>query len=179
MGKSLEFVKNRIISGEYKGMDSTYYMDLKEANFWNRVFTYFKFGDDVRISENTISFASYFEENGTEIKRIAMIKYNPNADFEYFTLASCMCDGTLSLFLDLHGDILDSLIYGTTYYKPKAPKNFEEEFYKYDMNYVVGDFVYCYGENRELAPKDKPWMTTQFTLMLPIAMEFVERETRK
>lgn len=103
------------------------------------------------------------------------VQYNPDADFDYFTTESCICDGTLMFYFDLCREILEKLFFGNTQYKPKLPENYEKDMDKYIIKYVVGDFVFSDEFGEEFATEDKPWMLSRFSVMLPIKIDFVNR----
>lgn len=172
MGKSLEFVKQRIANGECNGMENNEYDTMFECNLLENIEnTYGSFlwkGDICNYVLDTL-------EGSTEIT----IKYDPDADFEYFTMERCINDGTLYFFEDLFFKVINKL-YGfqgdRTYNIKKAPSDFLTNPFNYDIKYTVGNFV-CGTENsRDFSLEDKPWMRSRFTVMLPIKMEFVRKE---
>ena len=172
MGKSLDFVKQRIATGECNGMENNEYDTMFECNLLENIEnTYGSFlwkGDICNYVLDTL-------EGSTEIT----IKYDPDADFEYFTMERCINDGTLYFFEDLFFKVINKL-YGVqdnrTYNIKKAPSDFLTNPFNYDIKYTVGNFV-CSTENFcDFSIGSEPWMRSRFTVMLPIKMEFVRKE---
>ena len=170
-GKSLEFVKNRFNSGNCnKEFATNKYKTLCENSTqeWlnSRLFE----------SENNKWDMSLVgtDDNGKGFKILTSINYNPDADFEYFTMQRCVCDGTLIFYSDLVEDILLSLTGGETYNKEKEPDDFINNQYEYDRVYEIGDLVLGDEFSSKFATKEKPWMQSRFTVFLPIKMDFVK-----
>ena len=115
------------------------------------------------------------DENEKAVEFGNSIIYNPNAEFEYFTMERCCCDGTLSFFNFLTDDIIHSLAKGETHNKKKEPDDNKNDLYAYDRIYEIGDFVFGEEHNERFATDDKPWMKSRFTVFLPIKMEFIKR----
>ena len=172
MGKSLNFVKQRIATGECNGMENNKYDTMFECNFLEIIEnTYGSF----LWKGNTCNFVMDNLEGSTEIT----IKYDPDADFEYFTMERCINDGTLYFFEDLFFKVINKL-YGVqddrTYNIKKAPSDFLPNPFNYYIKYTVGNFV-CSTENFcDFSIGSEPWMRSRFTVMLPIKMEFVRKE---
>lgn len=170
--KSLEFVKNRIKSGVCNGMESNNYTSMQEVDFM-RIVKNFQFNKIVKVTDNSWETELEFE---AELKKKMKIKvsHNPNAEFDYFTTESCRCDGTYIFKMGLCGEILKKMLSGQSYYAPKLPKDFDEK--DYDITLEVGNFVFADEYGEEFSEKNKPWMKSKFTAMLPIKCEFFWRE---
>ena len=178
-GKSLEFVKQRIASGMCGDMKNNIYSDMFEVEFKKIV-------DMIECKTNITQRGNTWEhnyigicDNGDKKEMEVIIECNTDAKFEYFTIESCLCDGTFIFYFEPCRRILGKMFMGTTYYKPKLPKNYENEMEKYVMKYTVGDFVFANEFGEEFATEDKPWMLSRFSVMLPIKCDFIKKEHMK
>ena len=170
-GKSLEFIKNRFNSDNCnKEFSKNDYKSLCEQSTldWlnSRLFESGSNKWDLTLTGT--------DENGKDIKFLTSITYNPNAEFEYFTMQRCTCDGTLIFYNDLMEEILRSLASGETYNKEKEPNDFANHLADYDRIYEIGDLVFGDEFNKKFGIKEKPWMQSRFTVFLPIKMDFVK-----
>lgn len=155
MSKSLEFVKRKIENGDCKNMLPEEFTDMNIIplnSYWDKV----GIGD-------TIILVITKDESET----IADLTYNPDAEFDYFTTESCVCDGTLLFMNELMVKILKKIGSLNTCYSPVLRGLTPEDIVNYKLHYEVGDFVTnsCIIEPPD---KDKPWMCDRFTVMLPI-----------
>lgn len=174
-GKSLEFVKQRIASGMCGDMRNNNYSYMHEVDF-NWIFDMMECNANITKRENTWEHNYvWLYENDKKREMKVIIEYNPNEKFEYFTTECCLCDGTAYFYFQLCEKILEKLLIGTTYYKPKLPENYENEMEKYVMKYTVGDFIFASEFGEEFATEDKPWMLSRFSVMLPIKCDFVKK----
>ena len=155
MSKSLEFVKRRIENGDCKNMLPEEFTEMNIVplnSYW----------DKVGVGETIILAIT---KDKSEV--IADLTYNPDAEFDYFTTESCVCDGTLLFMTELIEKILRKVGSLNTYYIPAFEGISEKDLCNYKLHYEVGDFVTnsCIIEPPD---KDKPWMCDRFTVMLPI-----------
>lgn len=159
MGKSLKFVKERIASGQCNGMENNKYESMIEQDI-RELFT------TVNYTKNGIILADipYLKDFNV------VIKYDPDADFEYFTMQRCNCDGTFIFFQNLMGECIDKMIYLKTC---NVNKEIPKDLTGYSIVYTVGDFVLAEEFGNEFATKEKPWMQSRFTAMLPIKFDVV------
>lgn len=167
--ESLEFVKKRIASGVCNGMENNKYEYMNEIDF-PTITSKIKFNKCVEISENLWKIKIPFE-NGetTEIS----VKYNPNAKFDYFSTESCCCDGTLLFMVELCEKVFEKILTGQSCYTPKMPKDAGKKPYNYDIAFEVGNFVFAEEYGEQFSTKDKRWMKSRFTVMLPIKCDFM------
>lgn len=175
-GKSLEFVKKRIDSGECGDMKNNHYSSMREVCFTDIASQ--KLNTDIvdRKSDSEWKLKLYAKSECGDKKQVNIeVQYNPNTDFDYFTMKSCRCDGTLIFYFELCEKILENVFLGNTQYKPKLPENYENDMDKYIIKYVVGDFVFANEFGEEFATEDKPWMLSRFSVMLPIKCDFVKK----
>lgn len=176
MGKSADFIKNRINSQECTGMEEYENVEFSEENFMNATKRRFKFEELVKFNGNKMSYKMSEQKDGNIQEININIEYNPNAGFEHFAITKCLSNGTLCFALDAHFEILKPFFDGSWCDDKSTPSDIEENYWNYDIHYIVGDFVSCTQVDEKYAPKDKPQMSYRFTLMLPFSIEFVKRE---
>jgi hypothetical protein len=171
MDKSLRFIKKRIKSNACLDMDNNF-ITLKEYNFIKafNIITSNKANKELKIKD--ISNIS----NTITSKIKLNFKYNPNADFQYFTTESCINDGTFMFYFYLMGKILYKLFNGETIYNP-----LNDEIEKYNgknikILYEIGNFVLGDEYDKNFGTKEKPWMNSRFTVMLPIKCSIIKKE---
>lgn len=155
MSKSLEYVKRRIEEGNCQNMSPEEFVNMSVMplnSFWNKL----SVGETIILA---------ITKDKSEV--IADLTYNPDADFDYFTTESCVCDGTLVFMTELIEKLLKKIGSLNTYYVPAFEGIPEEEFCNYKLHYEVGDFI-MNSHIIEPPNKDKPWMCDRFTVMLPI-----------
>lgn len=171
-GKSLEFVKKRIASGVCNGMENDEYEHMNEIAF-TAIASKIQFNGLAEVSENLWKTKLLFD-NGetTEIS----VKYNPNAQFDYFSTESCCCDGTLLFIVELCEKIFNKILTGQSCYTPKIPKDAGEKPYNYDVAFEVGNFVFAEEYGEQFATENKRWMKSRFTVMLPIKCDFMLKQ---
>lgn len=170
--KSLEFVKKRITSGVCNGMENNEYEHINEIDFL-AIVRKIQFNELVEVFENLWKTKLLFDNGKTaEIS----VKYNPNAQFDYFSTESCCCDGTLLFGVELCKKIFIKILSGQSCYIPKKPKDAEQYPYNYDIAFEVGNFVFAEEYGKQFATKEKPWLQSRFTVMLPIKCDFVEKQ---
>lgn len=168
--KSLDFVKKRIASGICDGIENEKNTTIIEADFIE-IAKRMKFNKIVQVSENLWEIQLPLESNKS-VK--ILVSYNPDADYDYISSESCYCDGTIYFFAGLCSKIFEKILTGQSLYAPKIPKDAEEYLYNYDISFEVGDFVLIEEYGEQFATKEKPWMQSRFTVMLPIKCDFIK-----
>lgn len=164
MSKSLEFVKERIASGQCNGMENNKYKSMIEQDI-RELFGIVKYTKDGTI----LADVPYLKGDKPYLNVI--IKRDPDADFEYFITQRCNCDGTFGLFQDLMNECINKMLnLKTCSVNKKIPKDLTG----YSIIYTVGDFVLAEEFGDEFATKEKPWMQSRFTAMLPIKFDVVK-----
>ena len=165
MGKSLDFVKQRISSGQCHGMENNEYKSMIEQNTQEMFndFGFFVNGETQKIVKcKTQKWDFIFN---------IVVQYDPNANFDYFTMLRCTCDGTFAFFRDLMAGCLNRIISFNTYGINKGyPKDFNGKF----VVYTVGDFVLAEEFGERFATPEKPWVQSRLTAMLPIKFDVVD-----
>jgi hypothetical protein len=165
--KSLDYIKQRIKEGT---------TDLSDCDY------------ETMVEVNTVDiFEKMYESRGLETgitvgtkdNEVANIYYNPNAEFNYFTMSRNVNDGTLIFDFETMQDVLCKVLSCSTYNKAVLPEipNDEEYFNKHYFQYTVGDIVLCqeYDSNK-FSTNEKSWFTRRTTALLPIKFEVLENK---
>ena len=163
MEKSLEFVKNRIESGMAYGFENTHFESLTEHDSRDTFKSFHIFYDD-KSETKLICKLGNDDKPDLEINII----YSPDAEFEYFTMESCRCDGTLLFVQELMEKCVEKIIRLKTYNKDKQ---LPSDLSGHKITYTVGDFVVGTEYGEQFSTKEKPWMMERFTVMLPIKFD--------
>lgn len=165
--KSLDYIKQRIREGttnlsdcDYESMVEVNTVDIFEKMYNSR-------GLEAGIIV------------GTKDNEVANIKYNPDADFNYFTMSRNTNDGTLMFDFETMQDVLCKVLSCRTYNTAVLSEipNDEEYFKEHHFEYTVGDIVLCqeYDDNK-FSTDEKPWLTRRTTALLPIKFQVVENK---
>lgn len=174
--KSIEFVRQRIVSGntdlELSRLNNCYemsFLDAVQQCLNEQIYDVIKQNNCLRLVLDINDKKANFS-----------IKYDPDADFEYFTMESCVCDGTLIFLLENIAKIIDKVLHMGTYNTNTLPSDYADNCDKYKATYTVGNLVICsehgeYGVD-DWVPEDKKWMRTRWTVMLPIKTEYELKE---
>ena len=186
MGKSTDFVKYRIDNGlaDIFFNEDSKFLERKFNEYLNAYFhapapnNYFtnEFINLVKkVNKNEWNITYTAKTDDGIIGDISVfVKYDENAEFEYFTMERCVCDGTL-LFLYEQGAIIINKIFTlSTFNKEKITNDYENNPFNYDFYYTVGNFVVC-DEHGDFGTKEKPWMRSRFTTMLPIKFDIKKK----
>ena len=161
MGKSLEFVKERIASGQCNGMENNKYTSMIEQDI-RELFNVVNYTKDGTI----LADVPYLKRDKPYFN--VVIKRDPDADFEYFTMQRCNCDGTFIFFQDLMNECINKMLNLKTC---NVNKEIPKDLTGYSIVYTVGDFVLAEEFCNEFSTKEKPWMKSRFTAMLPIKFD--------
>lgn len=98
------------------------------------------------------------------------ICFNDDSDFQYFTSATCIHDGTLLFTMNLLEECVRKVCGLQTYYRPLGePQN------NTVVKINVGNFIVLNEYDEEgvrFAPKEKRWMCECTTVFLPLKMEY-------
>lgn len=102
----------------------------------------------------------------------AIIEFNPEADFDYFTSKQIVHDGTWLFVLECFEDIVKKIVKTETYYVPKGPHDFGDT-----VKYTIGNFVWLeeYGDNFG----GEKWMNSRTTVLLPLKYERISNVDKK
>lgn len=97
-------------------------------------------------------------------------KYEPDADFQYFTYSSSIHDGTLLFYIENMCECLAHIYEGKTYYtKISLPENGDT------IIYTIGNFVILNENNGDYVPPNKRWMCDRTTVLLPIRIDLIKK----
>lgn len=169
---SLNFVKDRITSGLCNGMENNIYRNMYEVPFLN-------IANNLQSSipwyDNVIKFKLCGNTDDSSGEMNVTVRYDPDAEFECFTMERCKCDGTYIFFEELYAMILNKVYGAQTYNIEKAPSDFCDHPFNYNIEYIVGDFVNAEEYGDEFSIEDKPWIKSRFSVMLPMKMNFESR----
>ena len=172
MNQSLEFVKKRILSGKCNGMENNNYISwgYKQFDNWIKHWIKHRFDTDHKFYKNN-SILFNINSKIPKLNLSIKIKYNQKAEFEYFTMERCVCDGTLYFVDELIQKTFMKVFSFQTYNEAKMPNDFFDD--KYNVEFTVGDFVFTNEVDKSFATKEKPCLTERFTVMLPIKCDFI------
>lgn len=174
MGKSIEFVKERIKNGYCSDFTIDELNNVYEINFIDILKSVFSdLKEDLHNNKITL-MVDGTDINGRYGKRDVSITYNPDANFEYFTTECCVCDGTLYFQAELINKVLRKVLSSSTYNNRKS--NYNDDYpFDYDIEYEVGNFV-INTEYGDFGTEEKPWLHARFTVMLPLTFNAVKKE---
>lgn len=104
-------------------------------------------------------------DDETEISFNVDLSFSADSDFDYFTSASCVHDGTLYFINDMMNELVEKLCLAKTYNKNVGePQNGDS------IKYVIGNFVVLNEYDGDFVPADKPWLRERSTILLPLKM---------
>ena len=147
MNQSLEFVKKRILSGKCNGMENNNYISwgYKQFDNWIKHWIKHRFDTDHKFYKNN-SILFNINSKIPKLNLSIKIKYNQKAEFEYFTMERCVCDGTLYFVDELIQKTFMKVFSFQTYNEAKMPNDFFDDKYnveftglttgKYELEYT-------------------------------------------
>ena len=156
---SLEFIKKRIADGFTK-MNLDDFESLSEYDVLEILSEYLDENKEYRV----------LLDNDFTI----VLKVDADASFDYFTMKSYRCDGTMIFYNQLMVDCLNTILSCRTYpNNVSLPKDLSNKTFVYTIgNFVLG---HEYDENK-FKTEEKPWMYSRFSVMLPIKFEIIGEE---
>lgn len=162
MGKSLEFVKDRIRSGRTNGMENNKYDWMEEQT----PFEVLKESLKLATIDSILCNQTFEYEILNKDKFKMKIIYNPDAEYNYFTMQRCSSDGTYAHLYELMEICIENIINLKTYFKNVTlPKDLSG----HTLIYTIGDFILASEiDKKKFKTEDKPWLDCRFTAMLPI-----------
>ena len=102
------------------------------------------------------------------------VQYDPEyCEFDYISFEECTHDGTMLFSKELLCTIATKPFGIKTYNKAIAPINFEKDWYKYDLVYIVGP-IFVVSEFGHFT--NRGWMEQKEIMAMPIKMWFCLRE---
>lgn len=103
--------------------------------------------------------------NGEHVEIDETITFDPDAQFDYFATESCICDGTL-LFLEACCERLINKVLTCNTYDAHKPEPRDGDC----VDWTIGNFVILDEYGKRFATIEKPWLTSRFTVLLPLRM---------
>lgn len=181
MSKSLDFVLDRIASGQCNGMEKNHYESSQEINtvealLYRNIIREQKLIDLLQSGETVAYVFEGTLDHITPVKINANLTYNPNAAFDYFTMERCSNDGTLMFIDELIYKVFAKVITLQTTLKSEMTDNVVNNLDKATFNYTIGNFIVMSEHGKEFATEEKPWMLSRFTVALPIKMNIEVEE---
>lgn len=167
--KSLEYIKNRIATGE-TGLTNIDFDDLSETSFKD-IFKQMYQHDFPDCNKVEIKM-----KDGTIISEII---YDPDAEFNYFSMERSTHDGTFFFIGETINNLLMKVFRCGTYNKAvldEVPDS-DEYFNTHHFKYTIGDIVLGTEYDGDFVPEDKKWMRERTTAMLPIKFEVVSNRS--
>ena len=170
MGKSLDWCKKRIERKDNANIDV-----LNDAT-WSEI----KLKDSIIANEegfknliNGSKMRTYIAcENSDDKIEIGKLIYNPDAEFDYFSMERCRSDGTLLFAIEQQTELISKIILLKTVFAPKAPDiTSVEQLKDYRFKYTIGDFVFIDEYSKDFGTEEKPWLMSRFTTLLPIRFD--------
>lgn len=144
MSKSLEFCR---ICASDKAISTYYDRDWEKS---------FEIGSEEIFDEYTHG-KRIIDVNGSKL----FLKFDPDADFQYFTSSSCLHDGTFAFILSAIEECVIKVANLQTYYKPNGiPPDGSNVFC------TVGNFVIL----NEYANRKR--LHSRTTVLLPLSMKY-------
>lgn len=165
MGLSLGYIKSRIASG------NTGLSDLKFDSMFEL--------DTTSLINNANTLVGGLDVKSNDGILIAKIHYDDNADFNYFSMSRCICDGTYLFAVDTAREVLLRVLTCQTYNVDILQEPVLKTFNDYYMRYTIGNIIVCTEHSDEFAPKDKKWMRERVTALLPIKFELIKKRIKK
>ena len=169
--KSLDYIKQRIAEGN---------TDLSECNYESMMEI-----NTIDIFEKMYESRCLEKAHGVQFKSkdgaiLSEAYYDPEADFNYFTMSRNCNDGTLIFDMEAMQQVIIKVLSCQTYNKAVLTEmpNDMEFFDIHHFKYTMGDIVLCQEYGDEFGTKEKPWMTRRTTALLPIKFEVVENDTK-
>jgi hypothetical protein len=92
-----------------------------------------------------------------------------NSNYDYQIIRSTTCDGSLYSLERLYSEIMELLINQESYCKGNAPEDLSTIK---GCKYQIGDFN-LETEHGDFGSKEKPWLQTEWTVSLPVKVEYV------
>lgn len=167
--KSLDYIKQRISDGTTGLTDCNYdsMTEVNTVNIYEKIY-------DTRKLEHGLTLKSFIDE-----RKCAEVYYDPNADFNYFSMSRNSNDGTLIFDLEAMKYALIKVLVCQTYNKAVVSEPVDMDFFNtHYFKYTVGDIVLCQEYGEEFSTEEKPWMRRRTTALLPIKFEVFEKQIR-
>ena len=170
MNKSLNFVKQRIMSGNCAGMEIKNYSNMFEVNT-RELCRNFK--DVFKDDDITFRHVEY-DADDKKIHFCVDIKYDPDYDFEDFITQRCISDGTYFFFLELSANCLNKIMTLKVLNNNQVPHDVSAVWLNgKNLIYTIGNFVWAEEIGQEFSTNEKPWMMDRMSAILPIKLDII------
>lgn len=162
MGKSLDYIKYRVINQKKTNLDIAF-----DNAFEISPKQFIKFDENNQLSLN-------YKNDDTNMSCDISVKvtYDPDADFKYFTTSYSRHDGTMLFVYENIENCLKKILSLQTYDKSVGLPN---DVNNYDYFYTIGDIVVANEYGEQFATNEKPWMRQRTTVMIPIVFNYKEK----
>lgn len=107
-------------------------------------------------------------ESGINFNFNVNLSFDNNADFDYFTSASCIHDGALVFVENTICRCVKNVCLARTYNKNIGALESGDS-----VEYVIGNFVVLTEYDGDFVPNDKPWMRERTTVLLSLKFKKV------
>ena len=155
MSKSLDFCKNRASNPDISGYADRDWNNAVEQNIADWL-------DLIVKGVRSYKFTGHLDD-GTEVFYNINLEINPDADFDYFTSDSFICDGTLIFLAESVDKMLRKILMLGTYNKSLGePPN------GCTVNWIIGNAVILSEYDGDWIPEDKQWMRERITVLIPL-----------
>lgn len=161
MGNSIEYIKGRIKMGDTK-LSTRKFGSMYEKNIY-----------DI-IEENDTN--KLYELETSDGMLVSEVYYDENAEFDCYVESSSRNDGTFVHMYRVAERVLKIFFEYITHNSEvwKEDPDVEGNVKTYHFKYTIGNIVCCSEHGDEFSTKEKPWMKSKFTALLPIKIEIVE-----
>lgn len=172
---SIEFIKKRILENGTYGIGLNELENATELS-WNQ-FRNNKLVDYMLNNKTDCGCRLTLEGSIEDKMKLFEIEMHlsPCEKFDYFTMESCVSDGTLLFHFDLVERCLMKIIELQTYCTAEIPRDFYEYPEKYIVRYYIGNPVICTDISDKYASQNKKWMTEKVITFVPIKNDFIRK----
>ena len=162
MGKSLDYIKHRVINQKNTNLDIIFddAFEISPKKF-------------IELDGNNQLSLNY-KNNDTNMSCDISVKvtYDPDVDFKYFTTSSSRHDGTMLFVHENIKNCLNKILFLQTYDKNVGLPN---DANNCNYFYTIGDIVVVNEYGMQFATDEKPWMQQRTTVMIPIVFSYEEK----
>lgn len=163
MSNSLEFCKKRALDPNVSSYADRDWSKAKEYGIENLL--------DELLSGHREYKLTGRDEFGEPISYNVKIEIDPDADFDYFSSDSFLCDGTMIFLAESLEKMIKKIVSVMTY-----NKNLGKPTNGCTVNYTIGNAVILSEFDGDWIPKSKPWLRERTTVLLPLKMSWESRD---
>lgn len=171
MGKSLDFIKEQLEFERYDNVDKYEFMEEENDLEMFRLLGFFN-------NVATTKTLHYEDVDGEKKSFDIIVKYNPDANFEYYVMDQCIYGDSCNYFPFMNfqklmyryiDKICDLEFYDEIRSLPEDPNGCS-------IVCTVGDFVLAEEISDEFPNEDDSLMSTRYIVMLPMKFDVVKGE---